>query len=151
VCSTRATYQLLSTVPPIGSFLPGDPTALAVTPDGKKVYLLSTFFSSGGAVTGTLSVIDTASGTITKSIYFNGTNTPSAIALSPDGTKLYVAPGDDNIVEVWDSATYAQVGRAIYLGLYGVPGIPEGIAVSPDGKFVYVANNSSLQRQDHGE
>ncbi|WP_319436181.1 beta-propeller fold lactonase family protein [Mycobacterium sp. RTGN5] len=62
-------------------------------------------------------------------------NDPSEVALSPDGSKLYVTNLNDNTVSVIDTATN-RVTATIPVGK-----APEGVAVSPNGT-VYVTNIS---------
>ena len=62
---------------------------------------------------------------------------PVALALSPDGKRLYVVcEGSDLVLEV-DTQTRRVIGRV------KVGRRPEGIAVSPDGKTLYVSNEWS--------
>jgi YVTN family beta-propeller protein len=58
---------------------------------------------------------------------------PGGVAVSPDGTKVYVTIFS-NAVSVIDTATNT-VSATIPVGLS-----PEGVAVKPDGSKVYVAN-----------
>ncbi len=62
---------------------------------------------------------------------------PVDLALSPDGTRLYVVcEGTDELV-VADPAKLAVVARV------GVGHVPRGIAQSPDGRRIYVSNSWS--------
>ena len=54
-------------------------------------------------------------------------------AISPDGTKVYVANAKSNDISVIDTATNT-VKAKVPLG-----SSPQGIAITPDGKKVYVA------------
>ena len=51
----------------------------------------------------TVSIIDTATNTITATI--TGFSSPCGIAITPDGTKVYVANYNSNTVSVIDTAT----------------------------------------------
>jgi YVTN family beta-propeller protein len=62
---------------------------------------------------------------------------PVALAVSPDGARLYVVCEDDGDLLVVDTRTEKVVGR-IHLG-----GRPQGIALSPDGATIYVSNEKS--------
>lgn len=60
---------------------------------------------------------------------------PEGMAVTPDGTKLYVANNLDNTVSVIDTASNTVLSTTT-VGL-----APMGLAVSPDGSRVYVANS----------
>jgi putative transposase len=59
---------------------------------------------------------------------------PMALALSPDGSRLYVANTDGGTVSAVDTTANNVVAIAI-----GVAPNPLGLAVSPDGSHLYVA------------
>jgi YVTN family beta-propeller protein len=61
---------------------------------------------------------------------------PFGIAVTPDGSKVYVANSGDNTISIIDTATNTVVGSPIQVGTR-----PTGVAVTPDGKKVYVTNN----------
>jgi YVTN family beta-propeller protein len=110
------------------------PAGVAVTPDGSKVYV-----ANNGA--DTVSVIETATNTVSATITLGLTprcNQPRpcamAVAVSPDGSKVYVTNELANTVSVIDTAT-DTVSATIPVGLG-----PIGVAVKPDGSKVYVAN-----------
>jgi len=75
-----ATHAVTGTIT-VGKFFPG---GVAVTPDGRKVYVANRFSSPG-----TVSVIDTATNTVTATITVG--NSPRGVAVTPDGSKVYVA------------------------------------------------------------
>ena len=62
---------------------------------------------------------------------------PYGIAVSPDGTKVYVTNLGNNKVSVIDTATNTVITNV------PVGSIPIGVAVTPDGSKVYVANQNS--------
>jgi YVTN family beta-propeller protein len=63
-------------------------------------------------------------------------STPNALALSPDGSKLYVANADNNAVAVVAlSERGSRVEGFIPTGWY-----PTAVAVSRDGRRIYIAN-----------
>lgn len=68
--------------------------------------------------------------------YITVGNGPSAIALSPNGTRLYVTNATDNSVSVINTATKGVVATIAL----GNGNRPRGVAVSPDGGRVYVTN-----------
>jgi len=83
----------------------------------------------------TVSIIDTATDTVTATV--NVGSEPSGAAVSPDGTRVYVTNCMSNSVSVIDAAKN-KVMDTVYVGSY-----PWGVAVSPDGTKVYVANTAS--------
>ena len=83
---------------------------------------------------GTVSVISTASETVIATIPA-GSNT-TGVAVTPDGSKVYVA--GDHIVSVISTVTNTVIATIPVPGT----GVPMGVAVTPDGSKVYVANLS---------
>src|SRR5262249_9612893 len=81
----------------------------------------------------TVSVIDTATNTVTGSI--TGGRKPFVGSVSRDGNKGYVTAGPD--VSVIDAATNSVIGSPIIVGNNS------GVAVTPDGSKVYVTQNNS--------
>jgi YVTN family beta-propeller protein len=113
------------------------PSAIAITPDGKQVYL-----SDGFAI----NVLDTASNKIVQSVppkidQSQGQVVVSGgMAITPDGKFLYATVTrlsnlTQSFVWVIDTTTNAVVVPELWSG---TPGIA-GLAVTPDGKGVYVA------------
>jgi YVTN family beta-propeller protein len=64
-------------------------------------------------------------------------NFPNGIAVTPDGSKAYVANRNSDNVSVINTATNTVVATV------PVGNFPNGIAVTPDGSKVYVANRNS--------
>jgi YVTN family beta-propeller protein len=86
-------------------------------------------------VTGTVSVIDTATNTVVATVTV-GTG-PFGVAVTPDGKHAYVTNGGGT-VSVIDTASNTVVGTPIPVGSF-----PDGVAVTPDGKHAYVTNELS--------
>ncbi|MBP2365571.1 Hsp70 family protein [Pseudonocardia parietis] len=143
------------------------PFALAVTPDGSKVYVPN-------HDSGTVSVIETATNEVTQEIRV--ARNPHWVAISPDGTRLYTANHESNVISVlatsddrvlaeipvgtsphsvavnpsrplvanvnYDAASVSFTDTASNTVVATVPvGInPQAIAWSPDGRFAYTAN-----------
>jgi YVTN family beta-propeller protein len=108
-----------------------DPQGVAVTPDGSQVWVADTGPETGEPSLGGISVISTASDTVTAKLHVRWTD-PREIAFSPDGSTAYVTTQDG--LYVINTATL-QVETVIH-GL----GNPEDVVVSPDGSTVYVTN-----------
>jgi uncharacterized repeat protein (TIGR01451 family) len=92
---------------PVGSF----PSGLAVTPDGRSVYVTSQ--------SGNVSAIDAGSNTVTTTIAVGGQ--PIGIAASPDGTSVYTAKFSSNNVSVIAVATNSVTANIpVGQGPYGI-------------------------------
>lgn len=102
-----------------------EPVGLAVSPDGKHVYVADLF-------DGSIRVIDTATSTVGATIRLGAT--VGGIAVSPDGKRVYVADAR-GAVAVIDATTNTLVGSI------PVAGAPTGVAVNPDGSEIYVVKN----------
>jgi YVTN family beta-propeller protein len=76
-------------------------------------------------------VINTATDTVTATI---PVATSISVAVSPDGTKVYI-PNRGNHTAVVDTSTNQVIGSTDYIG-----GGQFGVSVTPDGREVYVAN-----------
>lgn len=109
----------------VGTGLGASPTGITITPDGSHLYVAA---SNG------ISVIDTASNTVTTTIALIG-GLPNGIAMSPDGTRTYAALAGGNGVAVINNATNTLV-QTVALGS-GTN--PNGIVVSPDNTKVYAS------------
>jgi YVTN family beta-propeller protein len=117
-----ATNTVIATVP-VG----GRDVGVAITPDGKKVYVTNSMPVNN------VSVIDTATNTVTATVPVEGN--PVGVAVTPDGTKAYVVSQGTNSVFVIDTSTNNVIA------IVPVGASPEGIAISPDGTKVYVTNS----------
>ena len=80
-------------------------------------------------------MINTATNAVTGPV--NVGNGANGIAVTPDGTKAYVANRLDGTVSVINTATNTVAATI------NVASLPIGTAVTPDGTKVYVANNGS--------
>ena len=97
------------------------PYALAVTPDGKSVWVPS---HDAGAI----DIIDVASSTVTEKLAV--AKNPHWVTFSQDGSKAYVANHESNVLSVIDVASRAVV-TTIPVGTS-----PHSVAVSPNGTQV---------------
>ena len=99
--------------------IPVDGGGLAVTPDGSKVYIITGHIASGA---GTVSVIDTATNTVTATIPVGPE--PTAVAVTPDSSKVYVADFSDSVWVI--DTTTNTVANTIYVFEF-----PVGVAIQP--------------------
>ena len=98
------------------------PHGMAITPDGRTVYV-----SSDGS--SLLNVIDTTLDKVVKTVDVG--KAPNGIALTPDSRLLLVTVYEENRVVFVDTSTQTVVAAIT------VPK-PHTVAISPDGKFAYV-------------
>jgi uncharacterized repeat protein (TIGR01451 family) len=82
---------------------------------------------------GTVSVIDTATNTVTATI--NVGSAPDGVAVNPAGTRVYVTDEGDGTVSVIDTATNTVTATT------NVGSDPNGVAVNPAGTLAYVTND----------
>lgn len=113
------------------------PAAIAASPDGKRLYVRheaepARVWCGFAAAPGTVSVIDTSTRAVVATIVV-GTDWLAEVAITPDGTRLYVGNAVDNTVSVIDTGSNTVI-ETIAIATAGVA----GLAVSPDGKYVYV-------------
>ena len=108
------------------------PDAIAIIPDGKTAYAVSTGKSNNS---GTVTPIRTATNTALAPVKVGGH--PNAIAITPDGETAYVAS--------LASATVTPIRTATNTPLtpIKVGGAPWTIAITPDGTTAYVASLAS--------
>jgi YVTN family beta-propeller protein len=107
-----------------------NPEYVTVTPDGTQVWVADTGPQTGSPSLAGLSVISTATDTVTATLPLP--TDPREIAFSPSGGTAYVTTRNGLYVI---STTTRHV-----ITLIGGLGNPNGVAVSPDGKTVYVTN-----------
>lgn len=136
--SPRAFSVDVMAPPPIvgRTVLPGlSPTALAVSPDGRKIYLAD-------RVNRRILVVRGAGlATLIDSGILPGMQ-PRSLAASPDGRRLYVAAAGTGVL-VMDAANLAlKQTIALALDDEGRDN-PQGIAVSPDGDLVIVSSGTA--------
>ncbi len=106
------------------------PAQMAVSPDQRSVYIANTGSD-------TVSVLDTKTNTVARTIALPRGSRPIGIALSPSGRSLYTADGGANRVSVLDTRS-KRVVTSMRVGTQ-----PVDVAVAPDGKTLYTANSGS--------
>lgn len=107
------------------------PYGVAVSPDGRYVYTVSTKDIGGHVNPGVVSVIETTGNTVVGR-YTVGENA-AAIAVNPNGKQAYVVNETTATISVLDLTSYGTVITSINIGQ------PYGIGVSTDGTRLYVA------------
>jgi len=120
----------ISIAPPILMAVESAPTAIAVSPDGRTVYVAN---RNANAV----AVIDAATGATRAPI--TGFDSPTAAAVSPDGMKLLVVSSGDGSVVLLDVSGAGGTRTNVRLPLAAIGGLA-GIAISPDGSHAYVTD-----------
>ena len=115
----------------IGHFHVGvsDSDVLAVSPDGKRIYVLKPTF-------GPIIAVDAAS--LSQQAIFMTASLPVAMAVSPDSSRLYVTEADGYLT-IFSTATNAILSR------YTLAPSPGPIVFSPDGSRAYVLSTGVPQ------
>jgi YVTN family beta-propeller protein len=106
---------------------------LAVSPDGSKVYCL---LSVGPDALSVVRVLDAGLNTVSEGLQVG--RSPGDLAMSPDGTRLYVTSFQSTSLVVVDTAAAGLV-RQVDLGARLT-----SVAADPSGARVYVGTASSL-------
>lgn len=98
---------------------------------------------TGIVSTGTVSVIDLSLRKVVKEIEVD--LHPSEMALSPDGTRLYVANANSDTVSVIDTASDTRIDTLGVKPMEELPfgSAPNALALSKDGQTLYVANGAN--------
>jgi 6-phosphogluconolactonase (cycloisomerase 2 family) len=129
--------RMLSVVDPLGSSAAEFDVDLALAPSGAQA-----FSATGMEGTGRLTYLETLKDGVEG---VDGLDEAAGVAVSPDGSHIYVASFRDSAVAVFDRN--AASGRANLLQVLkdnvdGVDGLwgAQSVVVSPDGDHVYVAS-----------
>ncbi|MDT7572602.1 MAG: hypothetical protein QOE05_2776 [Actinomycetota bacterium] len=134
-----------------------DPYGLALDPARKRLYVSNWADEAGrGEGVGTISVVDISNPTAPREISFTKVgHHPSAVLLSADRKKLYVANTNDDTISVLDvRGTPRVVATESVRPVEGVPAgaHPDALALSPDGStlFVALAGLNAVEVRDGG-
>jgi YVTN family beta-propeller protein len=119
----------VATTVPVGS----TPLSAAVTPDGRHVYIVNAGSSN-------VSVIDTASNTVTATIPVPGAG---RVAISPDGRYAYVTACPNSCNNVQGDVSVIDTATNTVTAILTVGSGPFGVAISPDGRYAYVTDRNS--------
>jgi len=128
-------------------------SALAVSPDGTRVYVTGTSIGTSGNYDYATVAYDAQTGVRLWSKRYkgpaNGDDGANAIAVSPDGARVYVTGYSEGAVTGEDYATIAYdatTGARLWITRYSGPDegydAANAIAVSPNGTLVFVTGTS---------
>jgi YVTN family beta-propeller protein len=107
------------------------PSGIAILPDGSKAYVADHVALPGSVVY----VIDLTTMKFTGTTLPTG-DFPQSIAVTPDGSQVWVGSWGGGRVDVFDTLTYAP------LAAFNVPSA-DGIAFLPNGTRAYIASGQS--------
>ena len=102
--------------------VPARPEGIAVTPDGREVWV-------GSNTTGAVTIISTQSGSIVETL--SGISFPYRLTASPNGQIMAIVDGKGGKLVLADVATHNILGNVELLE-------PRGVQFTPDSKTAYV-------------
>jgi YVTN family beta-propeller protein len=117
----------------------GRPDEIVITPDNAYIYVSCGY-------TNVVSVIRASDHTLYATVSGSGMTAPNSMAVSPDGTFVYVAgTGDANHSHIWrirvsDNTIVAEIQVALYAG-------ENPILFSPNGAYAYIVGNTNAEMQ----
>jgi DNA-binding beta-propeller fold protein YncE len=114
------------------------PVSMALAPNGDKLYVVNAN-PERNPRQASLSVIDTSSRTVIETIWLGTGFGAEQMAVTPDGTRAYVA--NSSHVDVVDLVT----SGVTIIGTGSTSALMSGIAITPDGKRAY-ATDRQLNR-----
>ena len=119
--------------------LKNGPDGVVASPDGTKVYI--TYY--GAINSRAISVINTSTNTIEKTIDLGPGYGGDGIDISPDGSKLYFSTYGLTALE--DTVFVVNTSKYNVIAKIPVNSGAEGIVVSPDGSKVFVSSSDSIK------
>ena len=133
--------------------LNGQVTALAVSPDGSTLYVGGSFTTVNGVTRNHLAAFSTSTGALSSTWAPNAGNSVLSIALSPDGSDVYIGGTFgklDNVVRT-DAGEVTSATGALLPWAPDVNGTVTSVAVAPDDSRVLVGGyfsqfNSAAQQ-----
>ncbi len=131
---------LLSPLSPATVAADSEPLAVAVTPDGRSVYV-----TNAGRNTVSQYTVDPSTGALSPKVPATVATGPSqtgpaGVAVTPDGKSAYVTNASGNTVAQFTIDLVSGVLSPKTPATLATGTSPHGVAVTPDGKSVYVTN-----------
>ena len=127
-----ATFQVVATIDlDVAAVSTIEPYDVAVSPDGGRLYVAMKNGGSDGDNAGGIVVVDLADNSVLAEILTHLSGTPEGIAVTPDGSKVYVA--GRNGLFAFDATSLTFIGEVGDAG--------RELVISPDGAWVYASNN----------
>jgi YVTN family beta-propeller protein len=119
------------------------PVALAISPNGKFVYVIN--YVDGHPGTGTLNIIQTDINQVVGTI--SGFFGPFGIALTPSGKFAYITNfGSNDFAPIGTTVSVVNLKKRQIIATVDVGLQPSGIGITPDGRYAYVTNYNTLYR-----
>jgi YVTN family beta-propeller protein len=118
------------------------PAALAITPDGSRLYVAN--YVDGNPGTGTVQAIQTSNNSVIDTI--TGFSGPFDIAITPDGARAYVTNfGSNNFYPFGRTIGVIDLNANSLIDTIHLHSIqPASIAITPDNRYAYVTNYNTL-------
>ncbi len=134
--------KLIATIPmPSGTW----PSSIAITPDGSKAYVANLNNTPSTGTVTVLTGVETPTPSVLTTLVPSGNSDPADIAISPDGSTVYVVEGFDEIRTI----TGAETATPAFACEIPMPAVsfPVAIGITPDGTRAYVAewSNNAVQ------
>lgn len=108
----------------------GRPINVYVPDDDSRVYV--GYWSGMAAQVDAIAVVDTSSATVVHVI----SDRADALAVSPDGTSVFVANGFTSVISAYDTGTYSIRATGSFSQYF-----PRSLRVSPDSSVVYMGGD----------
>lgn len=119
------------------------PVALAISPNGKFVYVIN--YVDGNPGTGTMNIIQTDTNQVVGTV--DGFFGPYGIAVTPNGKYAYITNfGSNNFDPIGTTVSVVNLKKRHIAATIDLALQPAGIGITTDGRFAYVTNYNTLYR-----